>query len=210
MSSPGQFSNGTEDDETHLRRRVSRSLAMLGTLRLGPKLARMHWQLGIPPDYDARGLPRHREATDLVPITDALLATPDTVLQFRAMQGVAARHGITLVVNDAYRGYDRQAKLIHEWSAQGVSIKDILTRMTAPGHSEHHSGRAIDLGCPGYLPAMSDFAPTPTFAESPAYLWLCEYAPRFGFVQTYSRVNAYGMMFKPWHWCYHPTEPHYA
>jgi D-alanyl-D-alanine carboxypeptidase len=64
-----------------------------------------------------------------------------------------------------------------------------------PGHSEHHTGRAIDLGAPSVAPLEEEFENTPEFA------WLRARAGSFGFQMTYPRSNVHGIVYEPWHWC---------
>jgi D-alanyl-D-alanine carboxypeptidase len=77
-------------------------------------------------------------------------------------------------------------------------LDDILAVNTAPGFSEHHSGRALDLSTPGEAAAEESFESTSAFA------WLCAHAARFGFVLSYPRDNPHGIVYEPWHWCLKP------
>ena len=67
----------------------------------------------------------------------------------------------------------------------------------APGYSEHHTGRAVDLTTPGTPPLLEAFERTAAFA------WLERHAARFGFVMTYPRNNPLGVIYEPWHWTFH-------
>ena len=66
----------------------------------------------------------------------------------------------------------------------------------APGYSEQHSGRAVDLGTMG-CDALSE-----EFENTKVYQWLVKNAGGFGFYLSYPRDNPYGIDFEPWHWCY--------
>ena len=74
-------------------------------------------------------------------------------------------------------------------------MEQILRVSAAPGYSEHHSGRAVDVTTPGCAPLTGEFESTAAFA------WLAAHARDFGFVLTYPRDNRYGVIYEPWHWC---------
>jgi len=80
-------------------------------------------------------------------------------------------------------------------------VEEILTVNAAPGYSEHHSGYALDIGTPGEPPAEESFESTAAFA------WLGEHAGRFGFQLSYPRDNPHGIVYEPWHWCWHDAIP---
>ena len=73
-------------------------------------------------------------------------------------------------------------------------ITDILEVNTAPGYSEHHTGRAVDIATPGSRPLTEDFESTDAFR------WLQAEATGFGFAMTYPRDNPWGIIYEPWHW----------
>jgi D-alanyl-D-alanine carboxypeptidase len=83
--------------------------------------------------------------------------------------------------------------------AKGRSIDEVLTVNAPPGCSEHHSGRAVDVGCAGTAPLEESFETTPAFA------WLQRHAAAFGFSLSYPRGNRHGYLYEPWHWCHHQT-----
>ena len=66
----------------------------------------------------------------------------------------------------------------------------------APGCSEHHTGRAIDIGSPGNEALEEDFALTPAFR------WLEQHAGNHGFILTYPQGASHGIGYEPWHWCF--------
>ena len=160
----------------------------------------LHRKLRVPRDYALRGLPFHREASDLVAVPCGLdgkqrLMTPATRSQWLALQAAAAASGIALAVRGAFRGVDDQARLIRDkLSCAGGSIEQLLTWIAAPGYSEHHTGRALDFEC---VPAEMEFENTRAFD------WLCRNAREFGFELSYPQDNAYGLICEPWHWCCH-------
>ena len=68
--------------------------------------------------------------------------------------------------------------------------------MAAPGLSEHHSGRALDVGSPEHIELDADFARTA------AYAWLRRRAGEFGFTESYPEGGDSGIGYEPWHWFY--------
>lgn len=94
-----------------------------------------------------------------------------------------------------FRSIQRQVELVETKLQQGQAIADVLTILAPPGCSEHHTGRAVDIGAPGF--SGLDEA----FEQSEAFLWLMQNASRFGFVLSFPRENRWGYQYEPWHWC---------
>jgi D-alanyl-D-alanine carboxypeptidase len=119
-------------------------------------------------------------------------------LRWQTMAAAAKRDEIVLLVISAFRSFDYQRKIIERKLAEGLTLEQITRANALPGFSEHHTGRAIDIGTPGCLPL------TEQFEQTPAFDWLERRAQDFGFSMTYPRNNPYGIMFEPWHWMFHP------
>jgi D-alanyl-D-alanine carboxypeptidase len=161
-------------------------------------------RLGIPSDYSrVRHLPLQREARALVAIRPAeddrqlLYLTPRAARAWRRMFTAARADGVTLLPLSAYRSVERQIKIIERKLAAGDTITDILRYVAAPGCSEHHTGRAIDLGSPHTTRALEE-----DFALTPEFRWLTEHAGCFGFSLSYPCDNPHGISYEPWHWCW--------
>jgi len=172
--------------------------------KLPPDLAALHRELGIPADYAARrGLPLHAnaEASTLVTVARKADGTPVPLIAPAAaawtnLHGAAARDGLVLTAISGYRSVGHQADLIRRKLTAGQSIHTILVVMAAPGFSEHHTGRALDLGTPDY-PDLEE-----AFADSPAFAWLGRRAADFGFRLSFPPGNPSGFIYEPWHWCW--------
>ncbi|HET7921275.1 MAG TPA: M15 family metallopeptidase [Gammaproteobacteria bacterium] len=166
------------------------------------RIADLHRELGIPADYALqRGLPLCEEATELADIGNDIHQRPRQLLPVaaRAWQSLreqAAQEGVTLLVVSAFRSVAYQRDLIAAKLARGEALDAILRVIAAPGYSEHHTGRALDLTAPGLPPLEESFENTECFA------WLQAQAPRFGFHLSYPRANPYGFVYEPWHWAY--------
>lgn len=115
---------------------------------------------------------------------------------WRAMRAAAGREGVVLEAISGYRSHDYQLGIFRRKLARGQTVAQILAVNAAPGFSEHHSGRALDIGTPGEPAAEESFEATPAFA------WLARRAGDFGFVMSYPRDNPHGIVYEPWHWYY--------
>lgn len=167
-------------------------------------LRELHRELGIPDDYDQDGRkPLFEEAVDLVDVGPNLVGrmqrlTPKTARKWAEMVDAAASDGVILLIVSGFRGFDYQARLIRKKINAGQIVSDILRVNAAPGFSEHHTGRAVDIATPGSRPLMEEFE------DSDAFRWLVENAARFGFSMSYPRDNPFGFIYEPWHWARKP------
>lgn len=164
------------------------------------RIAALHRELGVPADYARRtGLALVREPETLVEVSPGRTERrhwlePYAAVRWASMEAAAEGDGIRLVLVSAWRSIDYQRGLIERKLARGEGIEDILAVNAAPGYSEHHGGRAVDLGVPGVPPL------TEAFEHTDAFRWLTRNADRFGFALSYPRENAHGIVYEPWHW----------
>lgn len=121
---------------------------------------------------------------------------PEAARAWASLRSAALRDGIVLDAISGYRSHDYQLGIFERKRARGQTVDEILTVNAAPGFSEHHSGRALDIGAPGEPPAEESFEHTAAFA------WLRAQANGHGFVMSYPRDNPHGIVYEPWHWCY--------
>lgn len=170
------------------------------------RIARIHAELGIPGDYAERwGLPLHMEPDTLADAGEDMFGrpqrmTPETLLAWQQMSQEADTQGVELLLVSAFRSVDYQADLIRRKLDDGRSLADILSVNAAPGFSEHHTGRALDLSTPGTAVLETDFE------NSRAFAWLQQNAGRFGFVLSYPRNSPSAITYEPWHWCFQPDQ----
>jgi len=169
-------------------------------------LVALRRRLGIPADYGpSRQLRPFREADPRKLIFvgrdpsdgQAVRLAPRAAAAWRRMHAAAARDRITLLPLSGFRSVRRQTLLLRRKLATGRTLADILRYVAAPGFSEHHTGRAIDIGDP------TDVSVEDSFARTPAFRWLRRHAGKFGFVMSYPRRNPHGIGYEPWHWCWH-------
>ena len=166
------------------------------------QLAALQKELGIPESYAAvHKLQPYMECTDLVSIGSDIFdrnqrMTPAAAQAWLLMQSAAANDGVELQVVSAYRSIEYQAGIIRKKLFAGQEIQTILEVSAAPGYSEHHSGRALDISTPGYKPLEEEFE------NSNAFRWLQSSAARFGFKMSFARNNPHQLAYEPWHWCW--------
>lgn len=159
-------------------------------------------RLGIPMELVVRrGLREYPEAVRLE-VAEAgaggreHLLTPPAARAWRALRDAAVEDEVVLFLVSAFRSVARQIELVERKLAAGVPIEDIVAVLAPPGFSEHHTGRAVDVGTPGCPPAEVEFDRTTAFR------WLRANAERFGFFLSYPPDNRMGYQYEPWHWCY--------
>lgn len=171
------------------------------------RIRTIHRELGIPDHYlETTRLPLYAEPDDLVATEPDFYQRPQrlTLAAHRAwiaMRQAAAGEGIVLHLISAFRGLDYQCELIRKKLQKGDSIGEILTVNAAPGFSEHHTGRAVDLNTTDCAVLEQEFENTEAFQ------WLKRKAQDYGFVLSYPRDNPWGIEYEPWHWCYQPDNP---
>jgi len=157
-------------------------------------------QLGIPGSYGRTPpLPRFGEPEELTDVGPNIIGrpqhlTPVTAKSWATMTAAAATDSVELLIVSGFRSIADQALLITKKLEAGQTIDAILQVNAAPGFSQHHTGRAIDIATPGTRPL------TEAFGDSPAFHWLEANADRFGFVLPYGLDNEWGMAYEPWHW----------
>jgi D-alanyl-D-alanine carboxypeptidase len=127
-----------------------------------------------------------------------LWLTRSAAQAWRRMVAAALHDGIVLQAISGYRSHAYQLGIFRRKLARGQSVDDILQVNAAPGFSEHHSGRALDIGAPGEPPAEESFEGTAAFA------WLQAHAGASGFIMSYPRDNPHGIVYEPWHWLHCP------
>jgi D-alanyl-D-alanine carboxypeptidase len=156
--------------------------------------------LGIPTDYGRHPRrPAHPEALELEDVEPNIVGrmqrlAPSAARAWREMKAAALADEVELLLVSGFRSVRYQVDLIRNKLAAGQNIDEILKVNAAPGFSEHHTGRAVDLATPGSRPLTVDFE------TSHAFAWLRVNARRFGFAMPYGRDNVYGFSYEPWHW----------
>lgn len=178
-----------------LQRNLSRRLTTVAR-----KALQMNARLGVPANYGCE----HRLRLQAEPAELASIGldvfdreqfmTPKAASALLGMIRLAFTEGIELQAVSAFRSMDYQCTLVQNKLDRGQRMADILRVSAAPGYSEHHSGRAVDLTTPGCKPLEEEFA------DSQAFAWLDRHAADFGFRMSYPRNNRHRVAYEPWHW----------
>jgi len=157
-------------------------------------------ELGIPASYAAdRRLALQPETNQLVSAGLDIYEreqrlTPEVFEAWNELRAKAQNDGVVLQLVSGFRSVSYQRGIIERKLAKGLHIQEILKSSAAPGFSEHHTGRALDLTTPGATVLHSDFEQTTAFA------WLVRNASGLGFRLSFPRGNPHGIVYEPWHW----------
>jgi D-alanyl-D-alanine carboxypeptidase len=150
----------------------------------------------------AHGLSRAATPAGLVDVWPTLPVGEDGLMMDRtaleaaqAMVEAAGDAGVTgLYLTDAFRTRAVQQQLYDE--------ADDKSYVQTPGHSEHETGLAIDIG-------VADMAADETFTDTRAADWLGANSWRYGFILRYpdGGQDSTGIAYESWHFRY-VGQPH--
>lgn len=130
---------------------------------------------------------------------------------YESMYDKAKEDGHTLVVKSGYRSinyetkqYDAELKaLMNAGQSELSAMKELDTMRARVGHTEHHTGLALDVATQDYLSSNNDNLAV-SFAETEGYKWLVENCNDFGFILRYpqDKESITNVSFEPWHFRY--------
>ncbi|AQQ52116.1 M15 family metallopeptidase [Planococcus lenghuensis] len=118
---------------------------------------------------------------------------------FEQMAAAAEQEGIELVAFSTYRSFARQKELYEGYAARdGAAAADRYS--ARPGHSEHQTGLAFDIGEEG----QEENWASSSFGETAGGEWLADNAHKFGFILRYpeGKEKITGYMYESWHFRY--------
>jgi zinc D-Ala-D-Ala carboxypeptidase len=116
---------------------------------------------------------------------------------YRKMAAAAESDGVKLVPISGFRSKADQNDLffrVKEQRNQDVSKRAEVS--APPGHSEHHTGYATDISDANHPEANLN----PSFENTPAFQWLSSHAAQYSFELSFTKGNAQGVSYEPWHW----------
>ena len=120
----------------------------------------------------------------------------DMLPSLKKMQAAARKESVNLVVLSGFRSIKRQNYLFYGIAKKRGQTPVQRAKVSAPpGHSEHHTGFAIDFD-DGDTPVRLE----QTFADTKAGKWLAQHATAYGFEMSFSPNNKQGVLYEPWHW----------
>jgi zinc D-Ala-D-Ala carboxypeptidase len=113
------------------------------------------------------------------------------------MEADAKADGVDFTVISGFRTIAEQQELFFEISKQRNQTPAQRAKVSAPpGHSEHHTGYALDIG-DGAMPSANL---STSFEKTAAFQWLQNNAAKYGFEMSFPPNNPQGVMYEPWHW----------
>lgn len=123
-----------------------------------------------------------------------ILLTEETKNQFILMAEAAKKENLTLYAISGYRDYTYQENLYNNYySIDGNKANEYSSK---PGHSEHHTGLAIDIS--------NKTTSYEKFDKTEEFKWMQENAHKYGFILRYpeDKTNETLYQYEPWHYRY--------
>lgn len=124
----------------------------------------------------------------------------------------AQEAGYPLVIISAYRSVDEQTQIfdrrVTQYENQGMDEKQAIEKTketsTEPGHSEHHTGLALDIVDENWQQSYSQNVLEEEFGEEDSAKWLAEHASDYGFILRYpkGKEKITQISYEPWHFRY--------
>lgn len=124
-----------------------------------------------------------------------LQMTEEAADAFNSMAKDAKEQGYTIRAVSTYRSYSYQNNLYNNYvKADGKTKAD--TYSARPGHSEHHTGLAVDVD-------NANLSYT-SFGKTKEFTWMKENAYKYGYILRYTTENEFitGYKNEPWHYRY--------
>lgn len=111
---------------------------------------------------------------------------------FNSMKAAAASSGFNLKIASGFRSYTTQEQLYNNYvRIYGQASADTFS--ARPGHSEHQTGLAFDIG------SVND-----NYGNTPEGQWLANNCMKYGFILRYpkGKQGITGYKYEPWHFRY--------
>lgn len=141
---------------------------------------------------------KHKLAEDYVPALTSIAGYkmhPEAAVELQKLLDDAANAGNNLKIISAYRSYQTQVSTYNGYVNQyGQAQADTFS--ARPGHSEHQTGLAVDLGNVDGSCALEI-----CFGDSNGGKWLSVNAESYGFIIRYPEGKELdtGYQYEPWH-----------
>jgi D-alanyl-D-alanine carboxypeptidase len=140
----------------------------------------------VPPDLRAVNVPH----TNNHPLRDVAATALERMVSTATSQGVQLR------LLSGYRSYATQQSLYNDYVARyGQAAADRFS--ARPGHSEHQSGLALDIGDVDATNCDIEAC----FASTTGGKWVAAHGAEFGYIIRYTAAKeaVTGYMAEPWH-----------
>jgi LAS superfamily LD-carboxypeptidase LdcB len=116
---------------------------------------------------------------------------PEAAQAWLEMQSAARAAGIYLSLADTHRTFEDQESLWNRQIGRQGSEEAAAKWSAPPGHSEHHTGYALDLGGSGSGGLLSE--------GDPGAAWVQANSTQYGWEVSFELGNSQGVGFEPWH-----------
>ncbi|MCR5009323.1 MAG: M15 family metallopeptidase [Clostridia bacterium] len=119
---------------------------------------------------------------------------------FEAMVEAAAEQEIKIKMRTGFRSYEYQKDRLYDPEVKNKGQAEADKATARPGHSEHQTGLALDVGGESQKYALSY-----EFGETKEGKWVAEHCHEFGFIIRYvdgtkkEPGKLTGYVFEPWH-----------
>lgn len=141
---------------------------------------------------------KHKLPQEFVPTLTAVNGgqlRPEAASALTQLLNDASTAGVPMKIISSYRSYNTQVTTYNKWvNLQGKTQAD---RSSArPGHSEHQTGLAVDLGVPdGTCDLLI------CFGDTAQGKWLASNVQNYGFIIRYEPTteSVTGYQYEPWH-----------
>ena len=120
---------------------------------------------------------------------------PEVIEAYTQMFEDGAAEWLNFELVSGFRSYDYQAELYNNYVSRDG--KEAADRYSAePGHSEHQTGLAIDVGSYDSAVLLQT-----SFEYTPEFQWMKDVAHEYGFIIRYmkGKEDITGYMYEPWH-----------
>lgn len=113
----------------------------------------------------------------------------EAILAFNEMKCCAEKYGFNLAIVSGFRSYEYQEKIYNEYIKEyGEEVTDTFSAQ--PGHSEHQTGLALDIG-----------RDEDSYQYTEESIWLANNSYKFGYIIRYpkGKEKITGYKYEPWH-----------
>lgn len=152
--------------------------------------------------------------------SDQLSYVPNTNMQldkraidsYQEFSKAASQAGYPLVIISAYRSISDQKQVfdgrVAQYMSQGMDEEQAQDKTketsTEPGHSEHHTGLALDIVDESWQQNYTQTVLEEDFGQEDSAKWLAEHASDYGFILRYpeGKEEITKINYEPWHFRY--------
>lgn len=153
---------------------------------------------GNPPDSKYGHLAYAETATDNLFNVSSVAGVQvglhkDAATAFEQLVQDAQAQGLDIKAVSGFRSVALQKEI---WDGKTATTDPSIVAKTSapPGHSEHHTGYAVDVG------NNANASLNESWANTAEYKWMQANAGKYGFEESFPQGNAQGVSFEPWHW----------